>query len=145
MYISPVSFGKVVKVLAPHHEAVRIANAANGAETVSPDVQKQVQDIFDDTEQGHALAISFRDDSDVSYILSGKESRDYTRDLYHHTLYVIDTKRTCPLEDAFRKVVKANQEFCKRTHDLVEKTKENFMLKIYPNGEKVEVVKENKD
>jgi hypothetical protein len=141
MKILPVSFGKVVKVLAPHHEAVRIANAANGDPTVKPEVQKQIQHIFNDTYLGHALAVTFNDEENVSYILSGKESRQYTNDLYHKALYVIDTKRTCPLDEALRKVVKSNQDFCKRTRDLIERKKEDFALKVSPKGEKIEIVK----
>ncbi len=142
MKITPVSFGKTVKVYAPHHEAVRIANAANGAPTVSPEVQKQVKNIFNDTAKGHALAISFNNEEGISYILSGKESKEYTRDLYHKALFVRDTKMKCPIDVALRRVVKANQDFNKRTHELIERTQENFALKISPKGEKIEIINE---
>ena len=86
MRINPVSFGKTVKVLAPHHEAVRIANAANNAPTVKPEVQEQVKKIFDDTKDGHALAFTFYDNSDYCYIFSGKESREYLHNLFQKTM-----------------------------------------------------------
>lgn len=144
MRITPVSFGKTVKVNAPHHEAVRLANAANNKDNiqiVKPEVEKQLKDIFDDRDKGHALAVSLKGEEDVSYILSGKESREYQKDLYDTTKFILNAKRTLPLEKHFRMVVDAKQNFAQRTHDLIERTKENFALKVSPNGEKVKVVK----
>ena len=141
MKISSVSFGKTIKVYAPYHDAVRIANAANGAECVKPEVQNQVKEIFNDTEKGHALAFNFYDNSGVCYIFSGKESREYLHNLYQKTVLVKKIKSTEPLNSALPKVVEANQNFNKQTFELIERTKEDYSLKIAPNGESVEIIK----
>ena len=141
MKINPVSFGKTVKVKAPFHEAVRIANAANGAPTVKPEIQKKVQRIFDDTKTGHALAYTFNDQNDFCYILSGKESREYLHNLYQKALKVKKIKMTCPLNEALPKVIQANNDFKAATADLINRTQEKYTLKIGENGSKVEIIK----
>jgi len=141
MKINAVSFGKIVEVHAPFHDAVRIANAANGAECVKPEVQKQVKEIFNDTEKGHALAFTFYDNSGVCYIFSGKESREYLHNLYQKTVLVKKIKSTEPLNSALPKVVEANQNFYKKTSELIERTKEDYSIRISPDEKGVEIIK----
>lgn len=144
MKITPVSFGKTVKVNAPHHEAVRLANAANNKtdiQIVKPEVEKQLKEIFNDRDKGHALAVSFNDEPDVSYILSGEASREYQKDLHNTTKFVLDAKRTLPLEKHFRIVVDAKHYFKQRTQDLIKRTMSDFSINVSPKGEKIEIVK----
>ncbi len=143
MKINPVSFGKTVKVKAPFHEAVRIANAANGAHTVTPEIQKKVQSIFDDTKEGHALAYTFNDQNDFCYIFSGKESREYLHNLYQKAINVKRIKMTCPLNEALPKVIQENNNLKAKTADLIKRTQEDFTLKIGKNGESVNVIKKH--
>jgi len=72
MKINPISFGKAIKVFAPFHVARRIANGANGDPTVTPEIQKIIKNIFNDTNKGHALAFYFNENENAGYILSGK-------------------------------------------------------------------------
>ena len=154
MKIAPVSFGKTVKVYAPFHDAVRIASAVNGAPCVEPEVQEQVQEIFDDTDKGHAVAFVFNDfpkgshnysqeakNSDVCYIFSGKESREYLHHLYQKAVVVRDIKMRNPVSESLPKVVKMKEYFNQKIWDLIGKTKEDYTLKIAPNGESVEIIK----
>ncbi len=75
MNISPVSFGRTVKVNAPYHIAQQAANLVNDF-NVSPEekkVQKQLKSLFSDrSKDGEARVISL--DKNTSYILSGDES-----------------------------------------------------------------------
>ncbi|MBR6162440.1 hypothetical protein IKQ26_00915 [bacterium] len=153
MKINAVSFGKIVEVHAPFHDAVRIASAVNGAPCVKPEVQEQVQKIFDDTEKGHAVAFVFNDfpkgshnysreakNSDVCYIFSGEESKKYLHHLYQKAVVVRDIKMRNPLSESLPKIVKMKEYFNEKIADMIEKKKEDYSLKISPNGESVEKV-----
>lgn len=137
MNINSVSFGKTVKVYAPFHEARRIANAANGDPTVKPEIQRQVKKIFNDTDEGHALAFYFEGMSNVGYIFSGKESKEYLKALYQKAKNVRDIKFN-PDKDYVEKIIKEKFELYKKVINLILKTEENFVLKIGENGNIVE-------
>ena len=137
MNINPVSFGKTVKVYAPFHEAVRIANAANGAS----EIQEKVKTIFDDTDKGHALAFSFNDNSKSCYIFSGEESKEYLHHLYTKALLVKKIKMNYPLNEALPRVIQAKRDLYQKTADLIKRTQEDFSLKIGKNGKSVEIIK----
>ncbi len=67
--ISPVSFGKIVKVKAPRNIAEEIVSMANGKGRKKLD--KKVREIFNDVEYGKALnCVS----DGENYILSGKDA-----------------------------------------------------------------------
>lgn len=70
MNISPVSFGKIVKVNAPQHIAEKIAIMANG--DGKSKIDKDVKKIFDDIDEGRACVYS-PDNENETYIFSGKE------------------------------------------------------------------------
>ena len=131
MNISPISFGKTVKVYAPFHEAVRIANAANGGPTVSNKVQEQVKDIFDDTKNGHALAFTFDDNSKYCYIFSGDESREYQHNLFNKAKLVRKIKMNYPITEALPKVLKAKEDFTNKTIELINQLIIFFNLAHY--------------
>ncbi len=75
MHISPISFGRTVKVNAPYHVAQQAANLVNDY-NVSPEekkVQKQLKTLFfDRTKDGEARVYSTS--PNTSYIFSGEES-----------------------------------------------------------------------
>ena len=141
MNIQPVSFGKTVKVYAPFHAARRIANAANGDPTVTPEIQKKVQEIFNDTDKGHALAFSFNDNKNICYIFSGEESRQYLRSLYKKAVNIRNIKLHCPLREAMEKVKAERYEHNKNTAKIIAETKENFALRISDSGDRVDIIK----
>ena len=142
MQINRVSFGKIVEVHAPHHDAVRIASAVNGADCVKPEVKEYAQKIFDDTENGHALAFSFdeypKKEPEVCYIFSGKETKEYLHHLFNKAMTIRDIKRSHSPENALPKVMNVKREFNKKIRDMINRSQENFALKIAPNGESVE-------
>lgn len=140
MKVNPISFTRTIKVYAPHHDAVRIANAANGAPCVSAEVQKQVQDIFNDTNKGHALAYTRYDDSGIDYIFSGDESREYLNNLFKKTSAIKKIKRDYCVNEALFKVLKEKEEFENKISELIKRTQVDYALKISPNGEKIEIV-----
>ncbi len=139
MNISPVSFGKTVKVYAPFHDAVRIANAANGAPCTSPEIQENLKNIFNDTKEGHALAFYFDDNKKTGYIFSGKESREFQRSLYIKALEVRKTKLHDPLRTALRNVIQSKYDHYKRTNEIIKKSEEPFALKIGKDGSSIEI------
>ena len=140
MNVSPVSFGKAVKVYAPFHEARRIANAANGAPCAPSDVQEKVKNIFNDTKDGHALAFYFNENKNTGYIFSGKESKEYQRSLYTKALEVRKTKLHDPLHIALKNVLQSKLDHKRRTARIIQESIEPFALKIGKNGESVDII-----
>lgn len=130
MNINPVSFGKTVRVHAPYHEALRIANYANGAPIEISGAQKQLIGLFDDVDEGSAVAFSFDDNSNDCYIFSGKESREYIHNVFQRALTIRDAKMNYPLKEALPKVLRAKEEFFNKTAELIKRTKSDIELKI---------------
>ncbi len=75
MYVNPVSFGKIVKVMAPFETAKQIEAIANGKPSRFAKLNSDVAVLFDDVYQGEAKAFQF--DRKTSYIFSGKEGIKY--------------------------------------------------------------------
>ena len=140
MKVNSISFGKTVKVLAPLHEATRIANAANGDRTVPRRVQKKVKNIFDDTKEGHAIAFSFCDDPSCSYIVSGKESKEYVGNLFEEMYSIKKIKMNYPTDIALRAVLKVREDYTNKTKELIRRTRENYALEVAFEGKDVEIV-----
>jgi hypothetical protein len=141
MNIQPISFGKTVKVYAPFHAARRIANAANGDPTVTPEIQQKVKEIFNDTDKGHALAFSFNEDKNICYIFSGNESKQYLHSLYKKAVKIRDIKLHFRLRDAIEKVKQERLEHNRNVARIITQTKENFALKISDSGDRVDIIK----
>ena len=80
MYVNPVSFGKIVRVIAPFETAKQIEDIANGKQSRFPKLNKDVADLFNDVNQGDAH--TFRYDRKTSFILSGKEGMKYCISYY---------------------------------------------------------------
>jgi len=137
MKVKPISFGKAIKVYGPFHEARRFANAANGDPTVTPDLQKKIQEIINDTNQGHALAFYFNESQNSGYIFSGKESKEYLHSLLIKAREVKKAKTQDPLPIALKKVLQSRYEHYQRTEEIIQNSKEDFALKISKNGEKL--------
>ena len=133
MNINPVSFGKTVKIYAPKHIAVKIANSVNGTPLFSPKEQSRLQSIFDDTDKGHAIAFYFHDNDESGYIFSGKESKRYQHELYQKALLIRQIKRDYPIKQALSKVLQAKNDFHKSIAKLISETKEKFALKLNTN------------
>jgi hypothetical protein len=150
MKIKPISFGKAVKVYAPYHVALKIANGTNelnkpnGVQILSPDIQKIIKDIFNDTDKGHALPFYFNQNKNSGYILSGNESREYQRSLYIKALEVRKTKLQDPLPISLKKVLQSKLEHNNRTKEIIENSQEDFALKITKNGEKIDIIPRKK-
>ena len=145
MNINAISFGKTVKVYAPYHDAVRTANAANGDPTVDIKVQRQVKSIFNDTKKGHAVAFTFDDDSNTCYIFSGEESKKYVNNLHQKALKVRCARKNFPTKLALTKILEIKKDFEDQTISLIQSTQAKFALKIFPEGEKIEILKPKKN
>ncbi len=75
MNISPISFGKTIKVNSSASNAEKIAYYANGCRLKGTDlnVSRQAKEIFNDAQEGEATVVGLKDSGDI-YIVSGKES-----------------------------------------------------------------------
>ena len=141
MNINPISFGKTIKVNAPFHEAVRIANAANGFDTVKPEIKEQVKSIIDDTKEGHAFAFSFNSCKNISYIFSGKEGREYMDYYLDHARKDISLKlQVKPIREKMREFLDEKYDFSQKVSSLISRTQENFVLKVGAKGESIEKI-----
>ena len=145
MKISPITFGKTVQIQAPFHEARRIANAVNykkdDIQIVSPKVKDQVKEIFNDFESGHAIAY-YTNDYNTCYIFSGKESREYQKNILERVRKTLDAKQSYQYnkKEALNKILEARRMFSEKTDELIKRSQEDYAIKIYPNGKKVEIV-----
>ena len=145
MNICPITFGKTIEIYAPFHEARRVANAINykkdDIQIVNPQVKEQVKKIFDDTDLGHAIAY-WGNDYNSCHIFSGKESKEYQKNLLNRARKIIDAKEKYPYQkrESIKQIRQAREEFFDKTAELIKRTRENFGLKIYPNAEKIEKV-----
>ncbi len=75
MNISPISFGKIIKVNAPYEIAKQIEDIANGNLSKRSDLNKSVNNLFDDILKGKAH--TFNMDRRTSYIFSGEAGNKY--------------------------------------------------------------------
>ena len=79
MNISPISFGRIVKINAPLSVTQRMVDIINQDKSVSDKkerkVQQELKSIFSDTTLGEAQAV---DVDGVSYIFTGDDSLAYS-------------------------------------------------------------------
>ena len=129
MHINSVSFGKAIKVFAPYETVQRVAQAANGKPTVSEGMGEQIRSIFDDTDKGHALVFALNTYADSSYILSGKESKEYLDMFFKHNLKENKIRKEQP-KKADKLVREERLHFYYDVMKLISKTEEKFSLKI---------------
>ena len=133
MNISPVSFGKTVRVFMPENSAYELANILN-SKSVKVDekaLQEDAKEIFDDTFEGHAVVCS-PDDGKSFYILSGNEASR----LHDIRVKVIDTlEAICSLYEEGTLLDRNINYIFKRenqeVNNLISGTKESFILSKY--------------
>ncbi|MBQ9245536.1 hypothetical protein IJ182_04635 [bacterium] len=82
--ISPVSFGKIIKVVGPQKASENISNIANGKNSQNQTIDEKIRSLFDDVKDGRAVVFPVK--SKLTYILSGKESQKYDAS-FKNTLY----------------------------------------------------------
>ena len=108
MNISPVSFGRIVKINAPLSVTQRMVDIINQEKSVSDKkerkVQQELKSIFCDTNIGSAQAV---DVDGVSYIFTGDDSLAYS-----------DVKQECDeLISHFKKCFCHNKDRAKKEED----------------------------
>lgn len=139
MNISPVSFGKTVRVNSSIEDARRIAELANSSKPYSKEkkAQKQAKEIFNDvTAEGQAIAIELNNGKDV-YVLSGDESQkaqQFYEDLVIEILSIQEPKQS--RQSAFDKIMKKTQDTFNK---FVDTTESVFELNVSKNKRNTQI------
>ncbi len=86
MKVSPISFGKVVKLNQPKNIGYNIADIANNSSgQFNSKTDKKIQKLFPDKKDGKVIVESIGNDSET-YLFSGKESikaNDIVQKMYY--------------------------------------------------------------
>lgn len=137
MNISPVTFGKAVRVNGSMSEAFDIARLANEKKVPRAErtAQKQAQAIFNDTAIAPAKVVTYQthlgNNVEDIYVVSGKEAQA-TNDLYEKMVAgIIDTGNSSESKEEF-------QSSCKKIQDkhnnilgkILHSAKPNYELNV---------------
>ena len=132
MNISPITFGKTVRVRGTFQDALKIANAANGY-SKNEKLKKDVQKIFDDVQStgknSDYEAQVFETNKGDCYILTGIESQKAYQ--IRHELLEEAERNARGIADLFDiELEAASKEIKEKITGLVEETKAQFVVKL---------------
>lgn len=133
MNISPVSFGKTVRVNMPEESVYELANLVNSrfAGRADRQLQKDAKAIFSDTYEGCAVVCS-PDEGKSYYILSGLDAsrlNNIRRKINENLELAASLYEEGPLlESHIRYIYKREKQ---EVNNLINGTKEGFILSKY--------------
>ena len=132
MNISPVSFGKTVRVRGKFEDALKIANAANGY-SGNEKFKKAVQKIFDDVQttgkHSDFHAHVFETDKGTCYVLTGEESKK-AYEIRAAELTEAETLANGNADLFDIELEAARKEIDEKITQLITETKSPFVVKI---------------
>lgn len=122
MNISPVSFGRTIKVNAPLNVAHRMAELVNQSKSVQDKNEKTSQQalktIFYDSNLGSAQALEINGET---YIVTGETSRFVSDVKLDAAIYITSAKKEYGEDETFEKIKESEIKRCNEYLSLIVK------------------------